>query len=63
MRSDVRDALESARTVGIEGRRGRSFVVVQAVVLAVIRELPDDMSLNELRDEIETIEHEAPTIY
>lgn len=61
MRREVRDAIESARSVDIGGDtlirrvepvRRHSFRLVRQLVLAVINELPDEVSLAELRDEL-----------
>ena len=59
MRQEIREALEAARNVEIktDGRIGpprrRSFQAVRAVVLAVVQELPEDISIAELRDELQ----------
>ncbi|MGE5510282.1 MAG: hypothetical protein ACM31O_03410 [Bacteroidota bacterium] len=59
MLDEVRDAIESARSVGRDVQRlglparRHSHDLVRAVVLAVVRELPDDMTIGELRDELE----------
>lgn len=58
---EVQEAIESARTSAREGRlfhlaeqqRRHSFDYVRTLVLAVVRELPDDMLVSELRDELE----------
>lgn len=60
MRDDIRDAIESARSVatghryihGAEPQRMRSFNNVRAVTLAVIQELPPEMTIAELADEL-----------
>jgi hypothetical protein len=60
MRADVWDAVESARSVDVgalnfhaaEPQRRRSFGSVRAVVLAVAQELPSEMTLAELIDEL-----------
>lgn len=60
MREDVRSAIESARTSGIaepgihraEPQRRRSFDCVRAIVLAVAQELPPEMTVLELIDEL-----------
>lgn len=60
MRDDVRDALDSARSVATgplnihtaTPQRSRSFQSVRAVVLAVVQELPSEMTLAELVDEL-----------
>ena len=61
MREEISEAIESARSVGVDGistyaatpQRRRSAEMVRAITLAVVRELPDDMSVAELRDELE----------
>lgn len=61
MRDDVREAIESARTSGhfepptIDPARVRrhSAARIRHVLLQVLRELPDDMTIAELRDELE----------
>ena len=58
MKSEIMEAIESARTVaidtlGIGPHRKRSIRSIRAVVLAVVRELPDEMTISELRDELE----------
>ncbi|MBS1984812.1 MAG: hypothetical protein JST16_11640 [Bdellovibrionales bacterium] len=61
MRNDVADALENARTVGIsrhlfhaaEPQRRRSAANVTAIVLSVLRDLPEDMTVTELREQLE----------
>lgn len=62
-RPDVAEAIDNARSVsGAEDsarrQRRHTFQTVRAIVLAVVRELPDDMSLAELRDELEISEHQ-----
>ena len=59
MRPEIRDAIESARTsglgtdlVGNTTRRYRSFDTTRAIVLAVAQELPQDMTMAELCDEL-----------
>jgi hypothetical protein len=57
-RADVHEALESARTLRKGGqafgpRRGFSAEAIRHIVLSVIRELPEDMSMRELREELE----------
>lgn len=55
MRGDIDEAIESARTIAVgEGKIGRhARHKVIALVLGVIRELPDDMSIRDLREELE----------
>jgi hypothetical protein len=62
---EVKDAIESAGSVGRESdvvftrpTRGTSFHRVRAIVLAVVRELRDDMTVAELRDELEIAENQ-----
>jgi hypothetical protein len=60
MRCDVKAAIENARAVEIqpkalkpvEPQRQRSFQAVRALVYAVVQELPSDMTLGELCDEL-----------
>jgi len=68
IRDDVRDAIESACTVESgdaraiaagAGRRYRGFNKVRAIVLAVVRELPVEMTLGELMDELQISENQA----
>lgn len=51
MRDDLRDAIESSRSVETEKRR-HSFAHVRAIVLAVVQELPGDITAAELVDEL-----------
>lgn len=58
MRADVRDAIEAAATqrsreiiFGKARRLGTSFV--RQIVLAVVQELPEEMSMRELREELD----------
>ena len=60
MREDVHDAIEAARLVKGDGynrvgqtRRRESFEATRAELLRLIRDLPDDMTIAELRQEIE----------
>jgi hypothetical protein len=61
MREELRAAIESARSVHTpmrvvhfaEPQRQRSRQSVRALVLAVVRELPDDMTAAEIREELE----------
>jgi hypothetical protein len=52
IKPDIRAALESARTVSSDKRPHR-FGLIRSIVLAVVRELPDDMTISTLRDELE----------
>jgi hypothetical protein len=60
MREDVQAAIESARSICIsepgihraEPQRRRSFDSVRALVLAVVQELPPEMTVLELIDEL-----------
>ncbi len=60
MNESVRDSIESARSVavgpryihGAEPQRKRSFDSVRAIVLAVVQELPSDMTVAELTEEL-----------
>jgi hypothetical protein len=63
MRVEIREAIDSAGSVGSARLFGgplrrMSFDRVRAIVLAVVRELPDDMSVAELRDELEIAENQ-----
>lgn len=54
----VKEAIESARSATLDTslggvRKERSFRSIRHIVLSVIRELPDDMLISELRDELE----------
>ncbi len=68
MIQEVKDAIESARTVEIKTlsastinpARRHSSEMIRALVLAVVRELPDDMTVAELRDELDIVQ--APTL-
>lgn len=54
MRDDVRDAIESACSVGVEGGKRRvGFTTMKFRLLEIIRGLPEDMTVQELRQEIE----------
>jgi hypothetical protein len=56
MSPEVEDAIESARTVGKGGDSGKrpyAFDFIAHIVLCVIRELPEDMSVRDLREELE----------
>lgn len=48
MREDIRDALECASFADTAKRRKPS--AIRFLMLAVLRELPDDMTVRELRD-------------
>jgi hypothetical protein len=64
MSPDVCEAIESARTVATSEHvlthspRPHAFNRVRALVLAVVRELPDDMTMAQLRDELEITENQ-----
>jgi hypothetical protein len=62
MREEIRDALESARSAtgprfrgahAAEPQRRVSFDTVRNIVLQVVRELPEDTTISDLRDELE----------
>jgi len=62
MRTDIRDALESGCSVeppvGLrfgqaKPMRRNSIARVRAILFAVLQELPDDMTVSELRSEID----------
>jgi len=65
MRPDVRDAVDAARSARVNeplwGSKPRniSAAFVRAVVYAVVRELPDDMSVRELREELDIAENQG----
>lgn len=68
MREDVAEAIESARTSdhftpltigGGSRERKHSTERIRAVLLAVLRDLPDDMTVAELRDELEPVQKQA----
>ena len=61
MSPEVKDAIESARSIRM-GERGchratpqpqHSFALVRAIVLAVAQELPPELTLSELCDELQ----------
>lgn len=62
MSPELRDAIESARTGGqsdrfiglhaAEPQRRHSFKTVRALVLAVMQELPEEMTAREICDEL-----------
>lgn len=62
MSPQLRDAIESARTCGqsdrfiglhpAEPQRRHSFKTVRALVLAVMQELPEEMTAREICDEL-----------
>lgn len=45
MRAEVRDAIDSARTSAHDTKRPPEFETVRARLLAVVRELPEDMTM------------------
>jgi hypothetical protein len=49
---DVREALESAQTVGGGSQRQRSFETVRAIVYAVVESLDSDMTIGDLTEEL-----------
>lgn len=60
---EVRDAIDAARSVSgsdaaIARKRHHSFQTVRAIVLAVVQELPDGMTVAELRDELQISENQ-----
>ena len=48
MREDIKEALEAASTADTNKRRKLS--TIKFMMLAALRELPDDMTVRELRD-------------
>ena len=62
---EIREAIESARTVGRDSpafhhASRSSFDHIRALILAVVRELPEEMLVSELRDELEIVENQTP---
>jgi hypothetical protein len=61
---EVSEAILSATSVATSDRsltknpRSHSFDRVRSLVLAVVRELPDNMTMAELRDELEIAENQ-----
>lgn len=60
MRDDVREAIDSACSgdeprfaAGVAPRRRISFERVKSLLLNVVRELPEDMTVHELREDLE----------
>jgi hypothetical protein len=60
MRHDIADAIESARTSRCGGRTWRngperrwSFEGLRQLLALIVRELPDELSVRELREEID----------
>lgn len=71
MAHELREAIESARSreapfTGVAPvdrgglTRQYSFETVRALVYAVVRELPDDMTAAEIRDELEISNNQVP---
>lgn len=72
MSPEIRDAIESGRTCGadignslefcrrVEPQRRRSFGFVRSLVLAVAQELPGDMTMAELCDELGNANNQGP---
>jgi len=70
MGPEVKDAIENARTAGadvgdgfcrrVEPQRRRSFGFVRALVLAVAQELPGEMTMTELCDELGNANNQGP---
>lgn len=60
MNRELRDAIENARTAGIERlyahkakpQRTYSFATVRALLLAVLQEVPSEMTAGELAEEL-----------
>mgnify|MGYP001585763881 CR=1 FL=1 len=67
MRKELFDAIESARTVGIERmyvheakpQRTYSFATVRALVLAVMQEIPSEMTAGEIAEELSIAQNQA----
>ncbi|MEK7754956.1 MAG: hypothetical protein AAB654_23725 [Acidobacteriota bacterium] len=53
MRDDVRDAIDSACSSTTDGKRPASFEFVKRRLLAIVRDLPEDMTVRELREDLE----------
>lgn len=67
MTPEIRAAIESARSTGLgtdrvggPRARYRSFDATRAVVLAVLQELPADLTVGELADELQIAENQGP---
>lgn len=68
MKAEIRDAIEAARTVEINtlatgtynSARRHSFDKVRALVYAVAQELPSDMTMQELCDELSIAQNQEP---
>ena len=54
MREDIKEALEAASTADTNKRRKLS--TIKFMMLAALRELPDDMTVRELRDGLDETE-------
>lgn len=60
MRADLREAIESARTVAInrhgaheaKPQRTHSTGTVRAILLSLARDLPEDMTMGDIREEL-----------
>jgi hypothetical protein len=59
--AEVRDAVEAGCSISSADfpRRVRSFDLTRAIVLAVVRELRDDMTVAEFRDELDIAENQT----
>lgn len=53
MRDDVRYAIDAATSAESEGKRRAAFEAVKRRLLAIVRDLPEDMTVRELREELE----------
>jgi hypothetical protein len=53
MREEVRDAIESVSMAKSGRQRGLSEATIRRIVLAVVRDLPEEMTVMELREELE----------
>lgn len=63
MSPEVREAIESAQTVGsddifVTPRRRWPLDRLRAVLLAIVQELPEEMTMRELRDELDIAENQ-----
>lgn len=65
MRTEIRAALESARSkerplgeLSVKPMRHYSFETVRHFLHAVLQELPDDMTVMELREELDLAENQ-----
>lgn len=55
MREAVKDAVDSACSAGITQRRCHRRTMVVAILNSVLRDVPEDMTVRELREILETL--------